>query len=109
MRLGLQEEGALQTNAFARTVAAPRTAAIDRDGAYPWDVVRALADADFLGMTVPHDLGGRGRTAQVLRALAGSKVPGWKLPQGRDGCAGRGTGRAAGRRNSCRRGGLSVA
>ncbi|GAA0574175.1 hypothetical protein GCM10009416_11130 [Craurococcus roseus] len=89
--------GGRAPNAFARAVAAPRTAAIDRDEAYPWDAVRALADAGFLGMTVPCGLGGRGRAAQVLRTLVASKVPGWRSPQGRDGYAGRGTGRAAGR------------
>jgi alkylation response protein AidB-like acyl-CoA dehydrogenase len=36
-----------------------------------------------------------GGTAQVLRTLVASKVLGWKLPQGRDGYAGRAAGREA--------------
>jgi 3-sulfinopropanoyl-CoA desulfinase len=47
---------------FARTVVAPRAAAIDRSETYPWDVVRALAGAGFLGMTIPREFGGQGRT-----------------------------------------------
>jgi len=58
------EERELQGRArdFARSVAAPRAAGIDRDEAYPWDVVRALAEAGFMGMTVPRDFGGQGRS-----------------------------------------------
>lgn len=65
MQLGLsEEEGALRmrARAFAQTVVAPRAAAIDRDEAYPWDVVRALAGAGFMGMTLPRELGGQGRS-----------------------------------------------
>jgi len=65
VQLGLsEEEGALQTRAraFAQTVVARRAAAIDRVEEYPWDVVRALADAGFMGMTVPRELGGQGRS-----------------------------------------------
>ena len=46
--LGLSgEERDLQGRAreFARSVAAPRAADTDRREAYPWDVVRALAEA----------------------------------------------------------------
>ena len=65
MSFGLSaEERELQGRArdFARSVAAPRAAGIDRDEAYPWDVVRALAEAGFMGMTVPRDFGGQGRS-----------------------------------------------
>lgn len=65
MRLGLsEEEGALQARAreLARSVVAPRAAAIDRAEEYPWDVVRVLADAGFLGMTIPRGHGGQGRS-----------------------------------------------
>ena len=65
MDLGLsQDEIALQTRAraFSRSVARPRAAAIDRDEQYPWDVVKALAEAGFVGMTIPTALGGQGRS-----------------------------------------------
>jgi 3-sulfinopropanoyl-CoA desulfinase len=59
-----QGEIALQARAraFARDVAAPRAAAIDRDGQYPWDIVRGLVEAGFCGMTIPQALGGQGRS-----------------------------------------------
>jgi len=62
MDLGLsKDEIALQqrARAFAQAVARPRAAAVDRDEAYPWDVVKALAEAGFLGMTLPKALGGK--------------------------------------------------
>ena len=65
MTLGLQpNELALQARAreFATSVVRPRAAAIDRDEQYPWDVVRALVDAKFLGMTIPAQYGGQGRS-----------------------------------------------
>ena len=45
---------------LARTVIAPRAAEVDRSEAYPWENVRALTDAGFMGMTVPRELGGQG-------------------------------------------------
>jgi alkylation response protein AidB-like acyl-CoA dehydrogenase len=65
MTLGLsQDEIALQARArgFSREIVRPRAAAIDRDEQYPWDIVRALAEAGFLGMTIPKALGGQGRS-----------------------------------------------
>ncbi len=62
MDLGLsKDEIALQqrARAFARGVARPRAAQIDRDEQYPFDVVKALAEAGFLGMTIPKALGGK--------------------------------------------------
>ena len=62
MDLGLnKDEIALQARAreFSLRVARPRAAAIDRDEAYPWDIVEALRDAGFLGMTLPKALGGK--------------------------------------------------
>jgi alkylation response protein AidB-like acyl-CoA dehydrogenase len=55
------DELALQARAreFARTVVAPRAAAIDRDEQYPWDIVKALGEAGFLGMTMPKAYGGQ--------------------------------------------------
>jgi alkylation response protein AidB-like acyl-CoA dehydrogenase len=65
MDLGLtQDEIALQARAraFAQTVVRPRAAAIDRDEQYPWDVVKALGEAGFLGMTMPKKYGGQDRS-----------------------------------------------
>jgi alkylation response protein AidB-like acyl-CoA dehydrogenase len=70
------EEIALQARArdFAKSVARPRAAAIDRDEQYPWDIVKALAEAGFCGMTVPKELGGQGRsfldTVLVIEEMA---------------------------------------
>ncbi len=46
---------------LAQAHIAPRAADIDRDEAYPWDNVKALTDAGFMGMTIPQALGGQGR------------------------------------------------
>jgi alkylation response protein AidB-like acyl-CoA dehydrogenase len=56
------EEVALQSRArkFAREIVAPRAAEIDRVGEYPWDIVKAFADAGFSGMTIPKEYGGKG-------------------------------------------------
>src|SRR5690348_6879979 len=65
MDLGLsKEELELQARAraFADRVARPRAAAVDRDEQYPWDIVTALAEAGFTGMTIPKKLGGQGRS-----------------------------------------------
>jgi 3-sulfinopropanoyl-CoA desulfinase len=37
---------------------APRAAEVDRSEAYPWENVRILTDAGFMGMTVPESYGG---------------------------------------------------
>src|ERR1700736_3614412 len=57
-------QAALQARAreFARTVVLPRAAEIDRQEQYPWDIVKALAAAGFLGMTIPTAYGGQGRS-----------------------------------------------
>jgi len=65
MDFGLsKDELALQqrARAFAHDVARPRAAQIDRDEQYPWDIVKALAETGFCGMTVPKALGGQGRS-----------------------------------------------
>lgn len=56
------DELAIQSSAreFARKIVAPRAAEIDRIGEYPWDIVKALAEAGFCGMTVPTQYGGAG-------------------------------------------------
>jgi alkylation response protein AidB-like acyl-CoA dehydrogenase len=59
-----RDEIALQARAraFSQAAVRPRAAAIDRDEQYPWDIVKALAEAGFVGMTVPTALGGQGRS-----------------------------------------------
>jgi alkylation response protein AidB-like acyl-CoA dehydrogenase len=56
------DELALQSRAkeFAEKIVAPRAAEIDVTGEYPWDIVKALAEAGFCGMTVPTQYGGKG-------------------------------------------------
>jgi alkylation response protein AidB-like acyl-CoA dehydrogenase len=61
--LGLSAaEIALQqrARAFSLEIVRPRAAQIDRDEQYPWDIVTALGQAGFLGMTMPKALGGQG-------------------------------------------------
>jgi alkylation response protein AidB-like acyl-CoA dehydrogenase len=65
MDLGLsRDEIALQARAraFSQDIVRPRAAAIDRDEQYPWDIVKALGEAGFLGMTMPKALGGQDRS-----------------------------------------------
>jgi len=58
------EQEALRERARALACArmAPRAAEIDRTEAYPWDHVATLREAGFLGMTIPRELGGQGRS-----------------------------------------------
>ena len=57
----------------ARKIAA-RAAAVDESEDYPWDNVRDLTEAGFMGMTVPQDYGGQGLgfldTALVVEEMA---------------------------------------
>ena len=65
MTLGLgSEERALQARAreLSERVVRPRAAEIDRDEQYPWDIVRILTEAGFVGMTIPTAYGGQGRS-----------------------------------------------
>jgi alkylation response protein AidB-like acyl-CoA dehydrogenase len=65
MDFGLSEaELALRARAraFAEARVAPRAAEIDRNEEYPWDIVEALRDAGFFGMTIPVAEGGQGRS-----------------------------------------------
>ena len=56
------EQKALQSRAreLAQQEFAPTAAETDRSESYPWDNVRKLRDAGFMGMTIPTSLGGRG-------------------------------------------------
>ncbi|HEY6023492.1 MAG TPA: 3-sulfinopropanoyl-CoA desulfinase [Pseudolabrys sp.] len=58
------DELALQARArdFADRVVRPRAGQIDREEQYPWDIVKALADAGFVGMTMPKAYGGQDRS-----------------------------------------------
>ena len=46
---------------------APRAAEIDREGAYPWDVRKLLAEHDILGLPFPERYGGTGTGSLVLQ------------------------------------------
>ena len=65
MDLGLSaDQLALQARAraFAEEVVRPRAAEIDAQEQYPWDIVAALTQAGFVGMTIPAAYGGQGRS-----------------------------------------------
>src|SRR5512139_3381275 len=51
-----------RARAFAADIVRPRAAAIDRDEQYPWDIVNALGQSGFCGMTIPKTFGGQGRS-----------------------------------------------
>jgi len=55
-----QEALRARARELAVEVAAPRAAEVDRTEAYPWDVVEALREEGFMGMTVPVSYGGLG-------------------------------------------------
>jgi alkylation response protein AidB-like acyl-CoA dehydrogenase len=61
---------------FSRSVARPRAAAVDASEEYPWDIASALAEAGFMGMTIPAEYGGQGRsfldTVLVIEEMAKS-------------------------------------
>ncbi|TMS56975.1 acyl-CoA dehydrogenase [Imbroritus primus] len=52
---------------MAAAVMAPRAAETDRTEQYPWEVVGAMRDAGFMGMTIPQAYGGKG--ASCLEAV----------------------------------------
>ena len=65
MTLGLTaDELALQARArgLAQDIVRPRAAEIDAQEQYPWDMVRALTEGGFVGMTIPVAYGGQGRS-----------------------------------------------
>ncbi len=49
-----------QARDLAQGIIAPTARATDQSEQYPWDNVRALTDAGFMGMTIPEAFGGRG-------------------------------------------------
>ena len=48
-----------RARAFARDIVAPSAAETDRNGEYPWETVKALNGAGFMGMTIPLEYGGK--------------------------------------------------
>jgi alkylation response protein AidB-like acyl-CoA dehydrogenase len=59
-----QEQEALRARAaeLSNGLVRSRAQDIDRSGEYPFDIVEALKQESFMGMTIPSDLGGQGLT-----------------------------------------------
>ena len=57
---GTQKQLQEAARTLARKSIQPRAADVDRTEEYPWDNVRALTDAGFMGMTIPEAYGGLG-------------------------------------------------
>ncbi|MEO0809274.1 MAG: 3-sulfinopropanoyl-CoA desulfinase [Pseudomonadota bacterium] len=58
----MQEKLRRKAQRLAVSKIAPRAAEIDASEDYPWDNVEALKKAGFMGMTIPEELGGQGRS-----------------------------------------------
>ncbi|MFP4126770.1 MAG: acyl-CoA dehydrogenase family protein [Alphaproteobacteria bacterium] len=73
----MQQELKARAAALAPDVVAPGAGETDRTEAYPWDVVRALRDAGFMGMPVPAAYGGPGLdqldTCLVIEEIASAR------------------------------------
>ena len=71
-QLALKERAAALSNGLLRK----RGAEIDQLREYPWDVVEALKAERFMGMTIPEEYGGQGRsfldTVLVIEEMARS-------------------------------------
>ena len=71
-QLALKERAAALSNGLLRK----RGAEIDQSREYPWDVVEALKAERFMGMTIPEEYGGQGRsfldTVLVIEEMARS-------------------------------------
>jgi alkylation response protein AidB-like acyl-CoA dehydrogenase len=69
-----QEELRARARALAQGPITARAGEVDRNEQYPWDNVKALKEAGFLGMTIPKELGGQGlgflEAALVIEELA---------------------------------------
>src|SRR3569833_3390567 len=72
LQQALKERAAALSNGTIRG----RAAAIDQSRDYPWDVVEALKAARLMGMTIPVEYGGQGRsfldTVLVIEEIARS-------------------------------------
>ena len=71
-QLALKERAAALSNGLLRK----RGAEIDQSREYPWDIVEALKAERFMGMTIPEEYGGQGRsfldTVLVIEEIARS-------------------------------------
>ena len=71
-QLGLKAKAAALSNGLIRN----RAAQIDQSREYPWDIVEALKAERFMGMTIPTEYGGQGRsfldTVLVVEEMARS-------------------------------------
>jgi len=71
-QLALKERAAALSNGLLRK----RGAEIDQSREYPWDIVEALKAERFMGMTIPEEYGGQGRsfldTVLVIEEMARS-------------------------------------
>src|SRR5262245_19699670 len=67
-----------KVEAFARAEVVPQAAAIDANGAFPVDVIRAAAGQGLLGVTIPREWGGLGLDyvsyVMAIEALAGASA-----------------------------------
>ena len=70
-QLALQEKAAALSNGMIRT----RAADIDQSREYPWDVVEALKAERFMGMTIPPEYGGEGRSFLDTVLVIGTPGP----------------------------------
>jgi alkylation response protein AidB-like acyl-CoA dehydrogenase len=65
-----------QAASLSRGMVRRRGVEVDKSGEYPWDVVEALKTERFMGMTIPKELGGQGRsfldTVLVIEEMAKS-------------------------------------
>jgi alkylation response protein AidB-like acyl-CoA dehydrogenase len=57
-----QQDLRQRARVLARSVFADRAPEIDRSEQYPWENARALNEAGFMGMTIPTEYGGQGRS-----------------------------------------------
>lgn len=55
-----QERLQAQAKGLSDSIVRDRAAKVDATESYPWDTVQDLADAGFMGMTIPKEFGGRG-------------------------------------------------
>ena len=54
---------------IAREKVAPRSAEIDEQAEYPWDIRKVLADQDILGLPFPTEYGGTGTGTLMLQVI----------------------------------------
>src|SRR3546814_7744826 len=81
-----QEDLRAKARDLAERVVAPRAAEVDRTESYPWDNVKALTEAGFMGMTVPREYGGPGRSfldvTLVIEELSAQCGVTWRIAGG---------------------------